>query len=53
MLIVLHHMKSKCVCRPGQIKQLFTDYQGRGVAVVVIMGNDPKAEELSNTDTPM
>jgi peroxiredoxin len=30
-----------------RIKQLFTDYQGRGVAVVVIMGNDPKAEELS------
>jgi thiol-disulfide isomerase/thioredoxin len=30
-----------------RIKQLFTDYRGRGVAVVVIMGNDPKAEELS------
>jgi thiol-disulfide isomerase/thioredoxin len=30
-----------------RIKQLFMDYQGRGVAVVVIMGNDPKAEELS------
>ena len=36
-----------------RIKQLFTDYQGRGVAVVVIMGNDAKAEELANTDTPM
>jgi peroxiredoxin len=30
-----------------RIKQLYTDYQSRGVAVVVIMGNDPKAEELS------
>ena len=26
-----------------RIKQLVTDYKGRGVAVVVIMGNDPKA----------
>ena len=30
-----------------RIKQLVTDYQGRGVAVVVIMGNDAKAEKLS------
>jgi thiol-disulfide isomerase/thioredoxin len=30
-----------------RIKQLYTDYKDRGVAVVVIMGNDPKAEELS------
>ena len=30
-----------------RIKQLVTDYQGRGVAVVVIMGNDPKAVHLS------
>jgi thiol-disulfide isomerase/thioredoxin len=30
-----------------RIKQLVTDYQGQGVAVVVIMGNDPKAEKLS------
>ena len=30
-----------------QIKELYTDYKDRGVAVVVIMGNDPKAEELS------
>jgi thiol-disulfide isomerase/thioredoxin len=30
-----------------RIKQLVTDYQGRGVAVVVIMGNDAKAERLS------
>ena len=30
-----------------RIKQLYNDYQAKGVAVVVIMGNDPKAEELS------
>jgi peroxiredoxin len=30
-----------------RIKQLVTDYQNRGVAVVVIMGNDPQAEHLS------
>ena len=30
-----------------RIKQLAADYKNRGVAVVVIMGNDPKAEELS------
>jgi peroxiredoxin len=30
-----------------RIKQLTSDYQGRGVAVVVIMGNDPKAIHLS------
>jgi thiol-disulfide isomerase/thioredoxin len=30
-----------------RIKELYTDYKDRGVAVVVIMGNDPKAEELS------
>jgi peroxiredoxin len=30
-----------------RIKQLVTDYQARGVAVVVIMGNDPKAVHLS------
>jgi cytochrome oxidase Cu insertion factor (SCO1/SenC/PrrC family) len=30
-----------------RIKQLYTDYKSRGVAVVVIMGNDPRAEELS------
>src|ERR1700736_4992097 len=29
-----------------RIKQLVTDYQGRGVAVVVIMGNDQKAVRL-------
>jgi peroxiredoxin len=29
-----------------RIKQLYADYKARGVAVVVIMGNDPKAEEL-------
>src|SRR5580692_12403232 len=33
-----------------RIKQLFTDYQARGVAVVVIMGNDPKAELLTEFD---
>ena len=36
-----------------RIKQLATDYKDRGVAVVVIMGNDPKAErpsELGYTD---
>ena len=30
-----------------RIKQLATDYQNRSVSVVVIMGNDPKAERLS------
>lgn len=30
-----------------RIKQLTADYKGRGVQVVVIMGNDPKAEALS------
>jgi thiol-disulfide isomerase/thioredoxin len=30
-----------------RIKQLVADYKNRGVAVVVIMGNDPKAERLS------
>lgn len=30
-----------------RIKQLETDYAGRGVSVVAIMGNDPKAERLS------
>ncbi|CAN5734135.1 hypothetical protein BH10ACI4_BH10ACI4_30460 [soil metagenome] len=30
-----------------RIKQLASDYQGKGVAVVVIMGNDPKAVHLS------
>jgi peroxiredoxin len=30
-----------------RIKQIVTDYQGRSVSVVVIMGNDPKAEKLS------
>jgi peroxiredoxin len=30
-----------------RIKQLTSDYQNRGVAVVVIMGNDPKAIHLS------
>jgi peroxiredoxin len=30
-----------------RIKQLVTDYSGRSVAVVVIMGNDPKAVHLS------
>lgn len=30
-----------------RIKQLVTDYHGRGVDVVVIMGNDPGAERLS------
>jgi thiol-disulfide isomerase/thioredoxin len=30
-----------------RIKQLVTDYRGRGVSVVVIMGNDAKAEKLS------
>jgi thiol-disulfide isomerase/thioredoxin len=30
-----------------RIKQLVTDYHSRGVAVVVIMGNDPKAVDLS------
>jgi thiol-disulfide isomerase/thioredoxin len=29
-----------------RIKQLASDYKGRGVAVVVIMGNDPKAERI-------
>jgi thiol-disulfide isomerase/thioredoxin len=36
-----------------RIKQLAADYKSRGVAVVVIMGNDPKAErpsELGYTD---
>ena len=36
-----------------RIKQLVADYKDRGVAVVVIMGNDPKAErpsELGYTD---
>jgi peroxiredoxin len=30
-----------------RIKQLVTDYRSRGVAVVVIMGNDAKAERLN------
>jgi thiol-disulfide isomerase/thioredoxin len=30
-----------------RIKQLVTDYGNRSVSVVVIMGNDPKAEKLS------
>jgi peroxiredoxin len=30
-----------------RIKQLVTDYRGRSVAVVVIMGNDPKAVHFS------
>ncbi len=30
-----------------RIKQLVTDYHSKGVAIVVIMGNDPKAERLS------
>jgi peroxiredoxin len=30
-----------------RVKELYTAYKDRGVAVVVIMGNDPKAEELS------
>jgi thiol-disulfide isomerase/thioredoxin len=30
-----------------RIKQLVDDYKSKGVAVVVIMGNDPHAEELS------
>jgi thiol-disulfide isomerase/thioredoxin len=30
-----------------RIKQLVLDYQGRGVAMVAIMGNDAKAEKLS------
>src|ERR1700760_968787 len=30
-----------------RIKQLYLDYKDRGAAVVVIMGNDPGAEELS------
>jgi thiol-disulfide isomerase/thioredoxin len=29
-----------------RIEQLVKDYKGRGVAIVVIMGNDPKAERL-------
>jgi thiol-disulfide isomerase/thioredoxin len=29
-----------------RIEQLVNDYRGRGVAVVVIMGNDPKAERI-------
>jgi thiol-disulfide isomerase/thioredoxin len=30
-----------------RIKQLWSDYRSKGVAIVVIMGNDPKAERLS------
>jgi thiol-disulfide isomerase/thioredoxin len=30
-----------------RIKQLVNDYRNKGVAIVVIMGNDPKAERLS------
>jgi peroxiredoxin len=30
-----------------RIKQLYNDYRNRGVAVVVIMGNDPNAEKYS------
>ena len=30
-----------------RIKQLYNDYKNRGVAVVVIMGNDPTAEKYS------
>ena len=30
-----------------RIKQLVDDYQGCGVAIVVIMGNDPQAEKLN------
>jgi thiol-disulfide isomerase/thioredoxin len=33
-----------------RIKQLATDYRDRGVSVVVIMGNDPKAEQLTEFD---
>src|SRR5271170_671792 len=33
-----------------RIKQLATDYHDRGVSVVVIMGNDPKAEQLTEFD---